>query len=145
VTRRRLLASAIAILAVPSIQAHGASSSDYAIVASGVADAPVLDRRLAKRIFSRQVTTWPDGTPITVVLPPVDSATMAWLCDQVLGVEPAVFVRYVSERAYRSKLERPLSAPDERAIAALVADRPGTVSVIPVDTMLPGLATLAIQ
>lgn len=113
---------------------HGvsvATADTVAIVVHPDVPAEQLSRTEAKRIFSQQRRKWNEDETVTVVLPPPESPSMQWLSEEVLGVRPAVFRRYLLESAYRRGHAPPIEAVSEADALSKTAGTQGAVTAVP--------------
>ena len=83
------------------------------VAVNGEVPVQEMTRTEAKGVFSQQRRSWDGDVASLVVLPPSESESMEWLSEEVLGVRPAVFRRYLVERAYRMGYEPPLEAESD--------------------------------
>ena len=103
-----------------------------------------LNRTEVREIFSRQRRAWNEDLAVEVVLPASGSSAMEWLSEEILDVRPAVFRRYLVEKAYRSGYRPPVEADDDTDARARVASRPGSVTVLPPAMMDEGTKALTV-
>ena len=108
-----------------------ALSGDFVVVAN-FAEAPsTLSAAELRNIFSMATPSWPDGTPITLVLPPSGSGEMEWLCTTYLRIEEGVFRRYTMEKAYREGVPAPHISSDRPEQVERILATDGSISILP--------------
>jgi len=112
------------LLGVAQAQDHSVMVTDDVVVTS-------LDRKEIRRLFTGQSGIWSDGRQVNLLLPPVDSAAMAWLSDQVLGLPPDIYHRYLLEKAYRAGRAPPKIATSVDEIIQDASDLVGVLTVLP--------------
>jgi hypothetical protein len=84
------------------------ADEQHAIVVSQKDQQLELSKRELKKLFTGQNETWLNEQKLTIVLPLIESPEMLWLSRTVLGLPPAVYHRYLLEKAYRSGKEPPV-------------------------------------
>jgi hypothetical protein len=84
------------------------ADEQHAIVISKKEQEIELSKRELKKLFTGQNEKWLKEQRLTIVLPLIESPEMLWLSRTVLGLPPAVYHRYLLEKAYRSGTEPPL-------------------------------------
>ena len=87
------------LLLMLTLAAH---AGDPVVVVSPSADTQTLTRKEVRQLFTLRRSSWANGLPVRLVLPPKDSAEMTWLSNRVLGLPPDVYQRFLAEQAYRS-------------------------------------------
>lgn len=97
-------------------------------------DVPVqsLPKQEARRLFTGQSSTWSDGRPVNLILPPMDSSAMAWLSSKVLGLPPHVYHRYLLEKAYRAGSDPPRIVASADLIRQVTQGSEAVLTVLPV-------------
>lgn len=133
----------IGVIIAVGLTAH---AGEPTIVASASADVQTLSRREARQLFTLRRQVWENGRPVQLVLPPPDSAEMAWLSDRVLGLPPEVYQRFLAEQSYRSGDVVPPRADASGVADAITTagDTAGVVSVVPTPTKAP-LVPIALE
>lgn len=87
-----------------ALSAHG--QDDTTVVLSAAGQEIQMTRREVKKLFTRQELKWGEED-LMVVLPLLDSPEMKWLSENVLGLPPEVYHRYLLEKAYRAGEDPP--------------------------------------
>ena len=110
----------------------------YVLVAS--ASVPVTDvtAKDAARMLLGERRFWSSGTPIVVLMPPVDSPARRFLLERLFHMTEAEYRRHTLEQLYRGEIEYApkVVATDEEALAFVAASR-GALSIVPDGTSLP--------
>ena len=114
------------------VSAGNASADGFEVIASHATTA--MSAKDLKRVFTGQISRWPDGTPVVLVLPPKGSPAMAWACSTVLKMPESVYLRYVKEKVFRGSIAQPIEVVGEGEIIAMVAQHVGAVSIAPAGT-----------
>ena len=109
----------------------GAHAGEPTIVASASADVQRLTRREARQLFTLRRQVWDNGRPVQLVLPPPDSSEMTWLSNDVLGLPPDVYQRFLAEQSYRSGDVVPPRA-NASGVAEAITNAGDTVGVLSV-------------
>ena len=109
-----------------------AQAGEPVVVVSPNTEVKSLTRKEARQIFTLRRTTWMNGLPVRLLLPPRNSREMTWLSEDVLGLPPDVYQRFLAEQAYRSGDPIPASATATEVAAAIseADDSSGVVSVV---------------
>ena len=123
-----------------------AVSNDAVVVVTEAAETETLTRKEAKQLFTARKRTFANGTRVQLMVPKTDSAEMTWLSEQVLGLSPSVYQRFLAEQAYRQGSTPPpvLETPADAVSAAQALD--GNTSLLtvvpspPDDPPLQGVA-----
>ena len=111
-----------------------ASAQEHAVVVSADVQLESVVKTDARKLFTGQSSTWTDGRPVNLVLPPIESEAMAWLSSQVLGLPPDIYYRYLLERAYRVGKPPPRISSSVDEIRALSGTEQGVLTVLPSPT-----------
>ena len=124
--------------------AHGAAAQSgdehvsYLLVAS--AGVPVTDVTLADaaRMLLGERRFWSSGTPIVVLMPPVDSPARRFMLERLFHMTEQVYRRHTLEQLYRGEIEYApkVVASHEEALAFLAASH-GALTIVPSGSALP--------
>jgi hypothetical protein len=90
------------LLALLTGEAH---AGDHSVAVTLDVQVEALGKKEVRRLFTGQSEVWSDGRPVNLILPPLESAAMAWLASEVLGLPPDIYHRYLLEKAYRAGRE----------------------------------------
>jgi len=132
-----LLAGGLALPAAAAPPGEGGHVA-YVLVASAsvpVTNVTALD---ATRMLLGERRFWSSGTPIVVLMPPVDSPTRRFLLERMFHMTEAAYRRHTLEQLYRGELEYApkVVATDEEALAFVAASK-GALSIVPSGMTLP--------
>jgi len=110
-----------------------ALTTEPIVVASPSAQVQSLSRKEVRHIFTLRRKSWSNGIPVRIVLPPVGSSEDKWLSEELLGLPPDVYRRFLAEQAYRRGGKMPLRADKAGVIKTVKAagSSAGVVSVVP--------------
>ena len=84
-----------------------AFAGEHAVIVSDKGGELEMSKREVKQLFTRQTITWTNDEQLTVVLPLMQSPAMLWLSENILGLPPEIYHRYLLEKAYRAGDEPP--------------------------------------
>ena len=122
------------ISALLSLLIGTAVADDAVVVVTETAQTETLTRKEAKQLFTARKRTFANGIRVKLMVPKADTAEMAWLSEQVLGLSPSIYQRFLAEQAYRQGATPPpvLETPADAVAAAQALD--GNTSLL---TVLP--------
>ncbi len=117
----------------------GVSSAGPTVVASPSAEVTTLTRKEARHLFTFRSTSWSNGTPVRIVLPLANSVEDNWLSEDLLGLPPDVYQRFLAEQAYRKGYKIPARADKAGVIkeVEVAGTSAGVVSVVSTPTAAP--------
>lgn len=124
-----------------------AVSNDAVVVVTEAAETETLTRKEAKQLFTARQRTFANGAQVRLMVPKTDSAEMAWLSEQVLGLSPSVYQRFLAEQAYRQGSRPPpvLETPADAVSAAQALDgNTSLLTVVPSPPDDPPLQRVAV-
>ncbi len=101
-----------------------AVANDAVVVVTEAAQTQSLTRKEAKQLFTERKRTFANGIRVKLLVPKAGSAEMAWLSEQVLGLSPGIYQRFLAEQAYRQGATPPpvLETPADAVTAAQALD-----------------------
>ena len=91
------------------------------VIASQTKITPINQKSL-KKFLSGQNPTWPNGTPVTIILYPKASPELKWLCKSILNLPPQTYRRFLMQKAFRSGINVIEVQNQEEALAVLRED-----------------------
>lgn len=122
-----------------------AMASDYVLVVHEQTNDNPISARTLKRLISRQQCCWVDGLEVSLILPESSDDAMIWFANELTGLEPEVYQRYLMERCYRMGCT-PVIETESLRIAQDVARRtPGSLTVAHPDEIPEGMRVLKIE
>lgn len=83
------------------------ADEQHAVVISQKEQTIELSKRDIKKLFTGQPVSQLQDQSLTIVLPLIESPEMLWLSQTILGLPPAVYHRYLIEKAYRAGEDPP--------------------------------------
>lgn len=128
--RHALFARMLALTAVCVAAPASPLAQEGARFGAGVAssqDVKEMSRKELRRIFLGQVTEWPSGKPVVLVLAPRGSPPMRWLCEKLLDMPEEVYRRHLLRRVFEGQLAKPIQARDLRHAKERIAETEGAV------------------
>jgi len=130
-SRAFLIVTVTSLLVSQSIAVPTAWSADVApavVVATEKAtELPEADKSTLRDILSGKTTSWPDGTPIVLVLPPPTSVEMSWLCNEFFGVSVVAYRQVLAHRIAHGSETRLVEARDAAEVKGQLLATPGSV------------------
>lgn len=94
------------------------------------AGAPAEARLLLARLFLKQLTAWPDGTPAKVFAAPAASPTMTAFRDKVLKMDQAALALHWQTLKQKTGETPPPEIASARITARLVGQARGAIGII---------------
>jgi ABC-type phosphate transport system substrate-binding protein len=145
--RHALLATAIAVGALsgaPSrVVAQG--SSGYLVIVNASNTASTLPRGEVAALFLKQVTTWPDGSPVAVVDLSEKSPVRAAFSRGVIGRPIAAVRSYWQQQVFGGKGVPPTQRMSDVEVVAYVRENPNAIGyVAPTTPLGQGIRPLTI-
>jgi hypothetical protein len=116
------------LLALLTGEAH---AGDHSVAVTLDVQVEALGKKEVRRLFTGQSEVWSDGRQVNLILPPLESAAMAWLASEVLGLPPDIYHRYLLEKAYRAGREPPPIAESVEAITQQAKASEAILTVLP--------------
>ena len=145
--RHALLATAIAIGALGGAPSRVAAQGTpgYLVIVNAANSASTLPRGEIAALFLKQVTTWPDGSPVAVVDLSDKSPVRAAFSRAVIG-RPASAVRnYWQQQVFGGKAVPPTQRASDAEVVAFVRENPNAIGyVAPTTPLGPGIRPLTI-
>ena len=127
------------------VQPRAVSASEYMVVVNGSASVDSISQAELKKILIAQTSSWPDGTKVTLVLPPKGSPEMQWLSEGLLGMSEKAYRRGLLEKAFRGALDNLVESSSAAQAEQEVGQTVGAVTAIPISTALGAVKELKIQ
>ena len=138
------IALAAAVVALVAVAAPARAQAFKVIVNSSVADAPSSHEELTK-LFLKQDTRWPDGSPVVVVDQSAESAVRHHFSKTVLGREVPSIKAYWQQQIFGGRSAPPTEKGTDSEVAAFVASTPGAIGYVAAGTPLPSGAKVVIS
>lgn len=114
--------------AFPQSEQSAEPIEEQFVVATPVKLLPISAKDL-KKYLSGQKPSWPDETPVTIILFPKKSSELRWLCKNVIKIPPATYRRFLMQKAFRSGINLIEVQTQEEALSVL-KENPGAISPI---------------
>ena len=108
-----------------------AQANEHSVAVSADVSVSALERKQARRLFTGQSNAWDDGRTVNLILPPMESPAMVWLSSEILGLSPAIYHRYLLEKAYRAGRAPPPVAGSIEEIRQNTAAMDAVLTVLP--------------
>lgn len=96
------------------------ASDNFQLVSAS--ELPPIENKFARKYLSGQKATWPDGSPVIIVLLPSGSPEMTWMCKSLIRMSEATYRRFIMEKSFRGGLKIIEVTTKEEAIIALKAN-----------------------
>ena len=129
-------------LSVTHINVAYAEEATYSLMSAS--ELPPIERKSARKYLSGQKTTWPDGTPVVLVILPSGSPEMTWMCKFLIKMPEATYRRFIMEKSLRGGLKIVEVDNAEEAVSAL-KEHAGAVAPIPSDAVSSNLYAVAVN
>lgn len=101
-------------------------------------DIPPIESKFARKYLSGQKATWPDGTPVVLILLPTGSPEMTWLCKSIIKMPEPTYRRFVMEKSLRAGLKIIEVETTEEAVLAL-KEHSGSIAPISTESVAEDL------
>ena len=121
------------------------AAAEPAIATAESEEALELTESQLRLILSGSLTRWPDGRPVSLVLPPYASAEMNWICTELLGLPLDTYLRLLLDRVVRGELNRPVQTHSSEEVQGLLTLRDGAIAPIPSGTLQDGVQEVTIR
>ena len=142
--RHALLATAIAA-AIVSGAPRAAAAQGYQVIVNASNSASTLPKGEVAALFLKQVTTWPDGTPVTVVDLTDKSPVRNAFSRAILGRSTTAVRSYWQQQVFGGKAVPPTQRAADAEVVAFVRDNPNAIGYVASSTPLgQGIRALTI-
>lgn len=132
-TLRKLFRFALASALTSTIALGSAAAGEFAVVVNSnnaFNDAPQATRSLVGRLYLKQLTAWPDGSPAKVLAAPASSPTMAGFREHVLEMNEAELAGYWLSVKQKTGETPPREVASANIMVKLLAQNPGSIGVM---------------
>ena len=136
-----LLVQIIGLSAIDINIAH-AQGDGFSLMSAS--ELPAIEGKSARKYLSGQKTTWPDGTPVVLVILPAGAPEMTWLCQSLIRMPEATYRRFIMEKSLRGGLKIVEVESAEEAVSALKENK-GAVAPIQGDVFASQLHAVTIE
>lgn len=130
------------VLSFSFIKIAHAQDIDFSLVSAS--ELPPIESKAARKYLSGQKTTWPDGTPVVLVILPSGSPEMRWMCTDLIKMPEATYRRFIMEKSLRGGLKIVEVETADEAVSALKKNF-GSVAPISSDKVVSDLFALTFQ
>ena len=93
-------------------------------------DSIMIDRYSIQRIFTRQITRWPNGQHISVFIKPKESVEHRDFVVRTLGISPFYYEQQLERQTYAGKSSSVTEIPTDIAMVQRVENTPGAIGYI---------------
>ena len=130
--RHALLATAIAVGALTGAptRAHAQGTPGYLVIVNAANTATTLPKGEVAALFLKQVTTWPDGTPVAVVDLSDRSPVRAAFSRAVIGRPAAAVKSYWQQQVFSGKAVPPTQRASDAEVVAFVRENPNAIGYV---------------
>lgn len=105
---------------------------------------PPIETKFVRKYLSGQKATWPDGTPVVLILLPAGSPEMTWLCKNIIKMPEATYRRFVMEKSLRGGLKI-IEVEDAGEAVLALKEHLGSVAPIPAEAIAEDLFSVALN
>jgi ABC-type phosphate transport system substrate-binding protein len=123
-----------ALLAAP----RPAAAQDYVVIVNASNSATTLPKSEVAALFLKQVTTWPDGSPVVVVDQPERSAARVAFSRAVLGRPARAISSYWQQQVFSGKDVPPTQRRSDADVLDFVKSNPDAIGYVSKATTLDG-------
>tara|TARA_B100000029_G_scaffold413971_1_gene417213 strand:- start:311 stop:694 length:384 start_codon:yes stop_codon:yes gene_type:complete len=116
-----------------------AEAQEFTLATATETEVPELSLEALKAILSGQTTAWPDGKPITLVLPPSTSPESVWLCSQILGIPSQAHRSILTFRVAQGTGTRLVELDDSASIREQLLATPGSIAPLATEALASSL------
>lgn len=100
------------------------------IVWKETADSLILDKYTIQKIFTKQITKWPNGQTIHVFIKPINSIEHKDFVINVLGLSPYYYNQILDRQLETNKLTSVTEIPTDKQMTMKVESTPGGIGYI---------------
>lgn len=121
------------VLMAATLLPAGAHAGEFVVVGQAgnpYSGSPTEARQLVTRLFLKQLTAWPDGSPAKVFAAPAASPAMAAFRDKVLKMDQAALSLHWQTLKQKTGETAPAEMASARIMARLVAQARGNVGIM---------------
>jgi ABC-type phosphate transport system substrate-binding protein len=136
--RHALLATAIAAGAFVGapVRATAQGTPGYLVIVNAANSASTLPRGEVAALFLKQVTTWPDGTPVAVVDLGDRSPVRAAFSRSVIGRPVQAVRNYWQQQVFGGRSVPPTQRASDVEVVAYVRENPNAIGYVAPSTPL---------
>ena len=127
---KTLLAVAGFLVAAPTLHAQRGSTGSYQIVVSASNPLSTLDARDVSRMFRKDITRWPDGSPVTPVDQKPDSPTRLAFSASVHGRSPALIAEFWRQQIFSGRSVPPAEKSTDAEVLDFIRANPGSIGYV---------------
>jgi hypothetical protein len=145
---RRAFGAALGLAAACSVyswRVPSAWSEDHVVVAHPSAGTDTLSLAEARRMFGAQQSSWPNGTPALIVVPPKGSSSVLWMLEHILHMPETTYRRHLMNQVFRGVARHPIAAETIDDVVRAIASKHGAISVLPRSRVTAGIRVVAVQ
>ena len=130
-TRLKTLFAAVGFLvAAPTLHAQRPVAGSYQIVVSANNPVSSLDARDVSRMFRKDITRWPDGSPVTPVDQKMDSPTRVAFSAAVHGRSPALIAEFWRQQIFSGRSVPPVEKSSDAEVLDYIRANPGAIGYV---------------
>jgi ABC-type phosphate transport system substrate-binding protein len=143
--RLRIALLAIALAAGALGAPRAANAQGYLVIVNTSNTASTLPKGEVAALFLKQVTTWPDGSPVAVVDLVEKSPVRNAFSRAVIGRPTAAVRSYWQQQVFNGKAVPPTQRTSDAEVVAFVRDNPNAIGyVAPATPLGQGIRPLTI-
>jgi|HubBroStandDraft_5_1064220.scaffolds.fasta_scaffold538002_1 ABC-type phosphate transport system substrate-binding protein len=122
----RTILSMLAVLAVSAF-----AQSDFAVVVNKSNPATHVTKAQLRRMVSGDMTSWPEGEKVSVLLAGPGEPARAAMLKEICGMSESDFGLFVTRKTFAGSNAMPKIQPSTTAVRQKVPLSPGAVGIIP--------------
>jgi len=135
----------LCVLFLAAVTFSADAMADPVLVTSIDSKVDTLTKAQAKRIWSGQTPSWPNGSALILVLPPKSADSNQWLAKNIVKMPVDVHRRYLLEKAFAAFIPAPVQAKSEEEVSTSVLSNPGSIGVVSSDALVEGLKVVTVE
>ena len=132
---RKLLTFALCLAALAGAAPAGAQQ--YRVIVNAANPTSTLSKDDLARVYLKKMSTWKNGTAVTVVDQAPKSPVRAQFSMTVLGRDVPTMKNYWQQSLFSGRGVPPVEQPTEAQVVAFVAANPGAIGYVSTETQLP--------
>jgi ABC-type phosphate transport system substrate-binding protein len=109
---------------------RAAAAQDYVVIVNASNSATALPRNEVAALFLKQVTSWPDGSPVVVVDQPERSPARAAFSRSVLGRPARAISSYWQQQVFNGRDVPPTQRTSDADVVAFVKSNPDAIGYV---------------
>ena len=136
---------AVAVLLAALSLPVGAAEPAFKIIVSSGSSASSLTKQQASDFFLKKVTKWSDGTIVTPVDLPANSAVREAFSKAIHGRSAAAIASYWQQQFFSGRETPPAEKANDAAVLAFVKDNANAIGYVSGEAAVTGVKVITVQ